>query len=252
MMKKVILIFLIFLLTVENVEAGRGCCSWHGGVSGCGSNGRIVCNDGTYSKSCVCTPPKVYGCTNFNAINYNSNANIDDGSCRYQKEKMETITLNYDIEYRNPDNIDDGIEKIIQYGKNGIKIIKYKIITDNNDNEIERTVMSEVIISEPVKEIIEIQKKKELSTVKNSDTIVTNTDINTDSYTPNSDSILFILYLVLSSVNIILSKKDINKMLIFKTIRSQKYKFVRCLLYIIYFVTIIPVVIDFMYYIFSV
>ena len=34
----------------------RGCCSWHGGVSGC-SNGRVVCNDGTYSPSCTCAIP---------------------------------------------------------------------------------------------------------------------------------------------------------------------------------------------------
>ena len=33
-----------------------GCCSWHGGVSGC-SNGQIVCNDGTYSPSCTCVIP---------------------------------------------------------------------------------------------------------------------------------------------------------------------------------------------------
>ena len=31
----------------------RGCCSWHGGVSGC-SSGRVVCSDGTYSPSCTC------------------------------------------------------------------------------------------------------------------------------------------------------------------------------------------------------
>ena len=41
---------------IAQVEARRGCCSWHGGVSGCASNGRIVCNDGTYSPSCGCTP----------------------------------------------------------------------------------------------------------------------------------------------------------------------------------------------------
>ncbi|WP_304545986.1 hypothetical protein [Sulfurimonas microaerophilic] len=34
----------------------RGCCSWHGGISGC-SNGRVVCNDGTYSPSCTCVIP---------------------------------------------------------------------------------------------------------------------------------------------------------------------------------------------------
>lgn len=36
------------------VPMQRGCCSWHGGVSGCGDNGRVICNDGTYSPSCRC------------------------------------------------------------------------------------------------------------------------------------------------------------------------------------------------------
>jgi len=40
---------------IEEVRR-RGCCSWHGGVSGC-SNGRIVCNDGSYSPSCTCVVP---------------------------------------------------------------------------------------------------------------------------------------------------------------------------------------------------
>lgn len=40
---------------LEEVQQ-RGCCSWHGGVSGC-SNGKIVCNDGTYSPSCTCAIP---------------------------------------------------------------------------------------------------------------------------------------------------------------------------------------------------
>ena len=31
----------------------RGCCSWHGGVSGC-RNGRVVCADGSLSPSCTC------------------------------------------------------------------------------------------------------------------------------------------------------------------------------------------------------
>ncbi len=35
--------------------ARSGCCSWHGGVSGCDTSvGRQVCNDGTYSPSCTC------------------------------------------------------------------------------------------------------------------------------------------------------------------------------------------------------
>lgn len=42
-------------LKIEEVKQ-RGCCSWHGGVSGC-SNGRVTCNDGTYSPSCTCVIP---------------------------------------------------------------------------------------------------------------------------------------------------------------------------------------------------
>ena len=43
------------------VYAGRGCCSSHGGVSGCSATGIQVCNDGTLNKICICAPPTVYG-----------------------------------------------------------------------------------------------------------------------------------------------------------------------------------------------
>ncbi len=64
-MKKILLFFFAFLFLFPSVVlAQRGCCSWHGGVAGCGSNGRTICADGTYSPSCTCggsysyTPPK--------------------------------------------------------------------------------------------------------------------------------------------------------------------------------------------------
>lgn len=66
-----------------SVFAARGCCSSHGGVVGCSSDGRQICADGTFSPTCRCTPPAVYGCTDRSAKNYNSNANRDDGSCQY-------------------------------------------------------------------------------------------------------------------------------------------------------------------------
>ena len=36
------------------VIAQRGCCSHHGGVSGCDQNGRVICRDGSPSPSCRC------------------------------------------------------------------------------------------------------------------------------------------------------------------------------------------------------
>lgn len=84
MKKKIIVILVcIILLMPLKVNATRGCCSHHGGVSGCSSSGRLVCNDGTLSPSCTCTPTVTYtyGCTDKNASNYNSSANRDDGSC---------------------------------------------------------------------------------------------------------------------------------------------------------------------------
>ena len=38
-----------------NVFAQRGCCSWHGGVSHCGSSGYYICKDGTRSPTCTCS-----------------------------------------------------------------------------------------------------------------------------------------------------------------------------------------------------
>jgi hypothetical protein len=51
---RIVLIIWIFLFIPMSVFAGRGCCSWHGGVDYCAANGRYVCKDGTYSPSCTC------------------------------------------------------------------------------------------------------------------------------------------------------------------------------------------------------
>lgn len=68
------LILIILIISIPlNVYAQRGCCSHHGGVAGCNSDGRQICNDGTLSPSCTCTPivKEVYGCTDRDAKNYN-------------------------------------------------------------------------------------------------------------------------------------------------------------------------------------
>lgn len=50
---------ILLFLSVLPINAQQGCCSWHGGISHC-SNGRYVCNDGTYSPTCTCySPPPI-------------------------------------------------------------------------------------------------------------------------------------------------------------------------------------------------
>ena len=112
-MKKVLLIFGIFVLFTTPVYARRGCCSHHGGVAGCNANGRQVCNDGTLSPSCTCTPTYIYGCTDRKATNYNSNANKDDGSCTYPEpspspsEQHESVTTINTTQYNSNNEEDD-------------------------------------------------------------------------------------------------------------------------------------------------
>lgn len=101
---------LIICFSFFDVYAARGCCSWHGGVSSACRYGKIVCNDGTTSPSCTCTgaieytPPKIYGCTDPNALNYNPSANSNDGSCiKRVYGCMDPNAFNFDIN-ANTDN----------------------------------------------------------------------------------------------------------------------------------------------------
>ncbi len=50
-----ITVFIVLAIIASLALAQRGCCSWHEGVGGCDKNlGRIICNDGTYSPTCMC------------------------------------------------------------------------------------------------------------------------------------------------------------------------------------------------------
>lgn len=163
-MKRSILLFLIILFGVFlmpiNVDAGRGCCSSHGGVVGCGSNGKQLCADGTYSPSCTCTPPAVYGCTDSSAKNYNSGANKDDGSCQYYvKGCMDDEAKNYNASAEKDDGSceyyvegctdkeaynydesaekDDGSCKYYIYGCTDKKAINYNESANKDDGSCE-------------------------------------------------------------------------------------------------------------------
>ena len=129
-----LILFLSLLLFPNVVLATKGCCSSHGGVAGCSSSGKQICNDGSLSPSCTCTPTVtyVYGCTDKDANNYNSSANKDDGSCTYYKYGCtDSKALNYDIEA----NKDDGSCKYVTATFDEEKLDDEEIIGDNDDND---------------------------------------------------------------------------------------------------------------------
>lgn len=56
-----VLVVMLFCASAVDARNGwQGCCSWHGGIAGYCQNGRMVCNDGTLSPSCLCDEPS-YG-----------------------------------------------------------------------------------------------------------------------------------------------------------------------------------------------
>ena len=64
---------------------------------------------------------------------------------------FETITKDVSNSSENTKN------KVVQQGENGVKQVTYKI-KYKNEQEIERTLLSEVVIKEPVNKIVQVQK----------------------------------------------------------------------------------------------
>lgn len=258
-MKKVVrCILLLILLVPINVSARRGCCSWHGGVSGACRNGYQVCNDGTTSPSCTCsggtsssssrqtyTPSYTYGCTDRNALNYNPSANKDDGSCiakilgctdktainynssantndsscQYEKEITETKKVNYKTKYIDNNEMDKGQEKVKTAGKDGEKKVVYTVTLDAFGNEIDREKKSETITLEAVEEVIE------RGTYENSSPVI---------------GISWIVCLIIAFYQ---AFKNIDGNLLLNKIQKQKDS-IAIILYILYVITIVPAFID--------
>ena len=129
---KIFLIIILFVFFPLSVDAGRGCCSHHGGVCGCNNYGKETCCDGTTSKSssCICTPPKINGCTDRNAINYNQSANTNDGSCIYHENEETKSIIDGNIkQVENKENLDNNTETIIFYLLSAVGI--YEVFKKN-------------------------------------------------------------------------------------------------------------------------
>lgn len=77
-----------------------------------------------------------------------------------EKIVVEQVAIPYETITKNTNNAGtaDSTNKVVQQGKDGLKEITYKIKYQNNV-EIEKTVISEMVITEPVNKIVQVQKK---------------------------------------------------------------------------------------------
>ena len=90
-------------------------------------------------------------------------ADISDIEQKYVNitEKIETVREEIPFETITKDisnNSGNTTDRIIQYGKNGLKEITYKV-TYQNDIEIQREELESVVIKEPINQIVQIQTR---------------------------------------------------------------------------------------------
>ena len=76
-----------------------------------------------------------------------------------EKIVVEQVVIPYETITKNTtDTSTDTTNKVVQEGKDGLKEVTYKV-KYQNDVEIEKSVISEVIVQEPVNKIVQVQKK---------------------------------------------------------------------------------------------
>ena len=76
-----------------------------------------------------------------------------------EKIVVEQVVIPYETITKNTTGTStDTTNKVVQEGKDGLKEVTYKV-KYQNDVEIEKSVISEVVIQEPVNKIIQVQKK---------------------------------------------------------------------------------------------
>lgn len=266
-MKKLWCILLIFIIFTVNVEAKSGCCSHHGGVAGCNSNGRQICNDGTLSPSCTCTPTYIYGCTDPNAKNYNRNANKDNGSCIYYVYGCTNVdAINYNssaekddgscilnvngcldqnaINYNSKANTDDGTcryqkeETITVTEDNKEFEVTYKIIYDKNNSEISREKIKETVVKVFEENDSSIKTESSNKDENNFSKFETKDEEETE------DGSIIIILILLAIINYVLIKKDnYNNTIMYKIINLSNI-LIKILLILLYILIIIPIFID--------
>ena len=101
-----------------------------------------------------------------------------------EKIVVEQVTIPYEtITKDTTDATEDTTNKVVQEGKDGLKEVTYKV-KYQNDIEIEKTVISEVVIEEPVDKIVQVQKNttsRSSTTTRTTSTSTTSTSTSTSS-----------------------------------------------------------------------
>lgn len=92
-----------------------------------------------------------------------ANASLDDLLKNYapitEKIIVEQVAIPFETITKNSSNgSEETKNKVLQQGEDGIKEVTYKV-KYQNDAEIERKVLSEVVVKEPVNKIVQVQKK---------------------------------------------------------------------------------------------
>lgn len=158
--KFIFILFSLFIFLPSLVFAKSGCCSHHGGVSGCSSSGRQICNDGTLSPTCTCNSystsdnsnsdssiNNVYGCTDSTAKNYDVTANDDDGSCEYYTYGCTDSTAsNYDALADKDDN--SCLYESFEVVQEGNENVTYKIVKNIYGMNVSKDIVSKEEIEE--------------------------------------------------------------------------------------------------------
>ena len=76
-----------------------------------------------------------------------------------EKIVVEQVAIPYETVTKNTSGTDENsTTRVLQEGKDGIKEVTYKV-KYQNEVEIERTVISEVVVQEPVNKIVQVNKK---------------------------------------------------------------------------------------------
>jgi len=268
-MKKLSCILLSLIIFVYDVDAKSGCCSHHGGVAGCNSNGRQICNDGTLSPSCTCTPTYIYGCTDSSAKNYNRNANKDNGSCIYYVYGCTNVNaVNYSsnaekddgscilkvngcidknaINYNSNANNDDGTckyqkEEIIKIIEDNKELeVTYKVIYDKNNSEISREKIKETV----VKVFKENDSSIKAEASNKEENNFSELEVEDKNKSETEDNSIIVILILLTIINYTLIKKENYNKTIINKIINIKNIFIKILLLLLYVIYILPIFID--------